>query len=112
MLKLLIEQGKLKIHDRETISELNTFSAKAKSFEAEPGKHDDLVMGLVFFGWLSQDSFFSELNDDNIMKHLRDRSDDELMEDLVGFGFHFDAADEFEDKLVRMDGGWWEQVNS
>lgn len=112
MLKLLIEQGKLKIHDRETISELNTFSAKAKSFEAEPGKHDDLVMGLVFFGWLSQDSFFSELNDDNIMKHLRDRSDDELMEDLVGFGFHFDAAEEFEDKLVRMDGGWWEQVNS
>ena len=30
-------------------SELSTFIAKGKSFEAEPGSHDDLVMCLVIF---------------------------------------------------------------
>ena len=110
MLKLLIEQKKLLINDKETISELNTFSAKAKSYEAEQGKHDDLVMGLVLFAWLSQDTFFNEINDDNILQHLRDRTAQEMDDDMVPFGIRFDAADDYDNApLVRMDGGWWSQ---
>lgn len=111
MLKLLIEQKKLLVNDKETISELNTFSAKAKSYEAEQGKHDDLVMGLVLFAWLSQDTFFNEINDDNILQHLRDRTAQEMDDDMVPFGIRFDAADDYDSApLVRMDGGWWTQT--
>lgn len=109
MLKLLIEQKKLEVVDKHTIAELNTFSQKGKSYEAEPGHHDDLVMGLVLFAWLSQDAFFVEMNDDNILQHLRDRSDQDMLDDLVSFGFRFDAADDYiEPTVVKMGGEWWE----
>ena len=109
MLKLLIEQKKLEVVDKNTIAELNVFSQKGKSYEAEPGHHDDLVMGLVLFAWLSQDAFFVEMNDDNILQHLRDRSDQDMLDDLVSFGFRFDAADDYsEPTVVKMGGEWWE----
>ena len=46
ILKLLIEQNQLIINDFNTINELSTFSKKGASYEAEPNKHDDLVMCL------------------------------------------------------------------
>ena len=109
MLKLLVEQRKLLLVDKETISELNVFSKKGTSYEAEAGNHDDLVMGLVLFAWLSQDAFFIELNDSNIMHHLRDRTEAEIMEELAPFGFHYNAADEYNaGSVVQLeDGAWW-----
>lgn len=112
MIKLLIEQKKLILNDKDTIAELNVFSKKGKSYEAEPGHHDDLVMGLVLFAWLSQDKFFSEMNNDSILRHLRDRTESEMMDEMVGFGFVYDSIDDFDDNApVRMDGGWWNHVN-
>ena len=52
ILKSLIEQQKLLIQDFDTISELSTFIAKGTSFEADDGRHDDLVMCLVLFAWI------------------------------------------------------------
>jgi len=52
-LKSLIEGDKLIINDFDIISELSTFISKGKSFEAETGSHDDLVMCLVIFSWLA-----------------------------------------------------------
>jgi hypothetical protein len=49
IMKNLIESEKLIIQDFDTISELSTFIAKGGSFEAEEGRHDDLVMTLVLF---------------------------------------------------------------
>ena len=46
-LKSLIESDKLIINDFDIVSELSTFIARGKSFEAEQGAHDDLVMCLV-----------------------------------------------------------------
>lgn len=109
MLKLLIEQKKLLVVDKHTIDELNVFSQKGKSYEAEAGHHDDLVMGLVLFGWLTQDAFFVEMNDVNILQHLRDRTEADMLEDLVSFGFRFDAAEDYyEPTVVKMGGEWWE----
>lgn len=109
MLKLLIEQKKLTIVDKDTINELNTFSKHGSSYEAESGHNDDLVMGLVLFGWLSQDPFFKELNNMDIMHHLRERSEDEIMDELSSFGFRFDPSDEWEQQSVAVvnDGNWW-----
>lgn len=94
ILKLLIEQEQLILNDFETIKELTTFSRKNNSYEAEPGCHDDLTMGLVLFAWLSDQQYFKELTDIHTLKKLRERSEEELMEELLPFGFHVDAVDE------------------
>lgn len=93
LLKLLIEQNQLIIHDVNTISELNTFSKKATSFEAEDGCHDDLVMCLVLFGWLSSQKYFKEYTDINTLASLRDSSDEQLEADMMPF-FVADGTEE------------------
>jgi hypothetical protein len=87
MLKLLVEQHQLIINDHDTIWELSRFSRKGNSYEAESGCHDDLVMGLVLFGWLSEQQFFKELTDINTLMKLRDKTDEDIENDLVPFGF-------------------------
>lgn len=93
MLKLLIEQEQLIINDFDTIQELSTFSRKGTSYEAESGKHDDLVMCLVLFGWLSDQRYFKEITDINTLAQLRNKTDMELMEELVPFGHIDDGTD-------------------
>ena len=87
ILKLLIEQNQLIINDFETISELSTFSRKGISYEAEPGKHDDMVMGLVLFAWLSNQAYFKDYTNINTLARLREKSEDELMAEMLPFGF-------------------------
>jgi hypothetical protein len=77
-LKLLIENDQLIVSDFHTINELSTFSKKGVSYEAEPGCHDDLVMGLVLFGWLSSQEFFKDYTDNNTLSKLRNISHEEL----------------------------------
>lgn len=86
MLKLLIEQNQLEIVDKNTIQELQTFSKKHDSYEAENGATDDLVMSLVLFGWLTNQDFFKSSTDINTMNALRERSDEEIMADVMPFG--------------------------
>lgn len=59
-LKDLIEKDKLVINHKGTIQELRTFSEKGVSWSAEEGFHDDLVMSLVIFGWLTTQEKFAE----------------------------------------------------
>ena len=52
-LKTLIESEKLLVKDYHIIHEFHAFVANTRgSYSAEEGKHDDLVMCLVNFGWL------------------------------------------------------------
>lgn len=46
-LKLLIENGKLKLNDFETISQISTFVKKKDSYKAESSYQDDMVMSLI-----------------------------------------------------------------
>jgi len=87
LLKLLVEQNQLIINDFNTQKEFTTFSKKGNSYEAEPGNHDDLVMPLVLFAWMADQSYFKEMTDINTLSKLREKSDTELMEELVPFGF-------------------------
>ena len=87
MIKMLIEQNKLKIVDKQTVMEMNTFSKKGKSYEAEPGNHDDLMMGLVLFGWLADQKLFRELTDVNILQALREQDEDQMNAKVAPFGF-------------------------
>lgn len=94
ILKLLIEQKQLIISDFETIEELSRFSRKGNSYEAEPNSHDDLVMGLVIFAWLSDQNFFKELTDINTISRLRERSEEELASQLTPLGVFSDGLNE------------------
>jgi len=86
LLKILIEQNKLIINDKETIEELYVFSRKGKSYQAEEGKHDDMVMGLVLFAWLINQEYFKELMEQNISKELREKSSQDIEDFISGLG--------------------------
>lgn len=83
-LKDLIEKDKLIIHHKATIQEFRTFSEKGVSWAAEEGYHDDLVMSLVIFSWLSTQSKFVEYAEKDDMRlaaevfgrELEDMNDD------------------------------------
>lgn len=94
MLKLLIEQKKLEIVDKYTIDELTTFSKKNNSYEAEPGKNDDMVMPLVCFGWLTDQQYFKEFTDINTLQVLREKTEEQMLEEMLPFGFIDDGSDE------------------
>lgn len=87
ILKMLIEQNQLILKDENTIDELKTFSRKNKTYEAEPGNNDDLAMGLVLFAWMSDQNVFKELTDIDTLSKLREKTEEQLMNDLVPFGF-------------------------
>ena len=96
ILKLLIEQDQLILNDHQTIFELSRFSRKGNSYEAESGVHDDTVMCLVLFAWLSDQTYFKDITDINTLSRLRERSEEELMEDLLPFGIQDDGVEQME----------------
>lgn len=105
ILKLLIEQDQLIVQDKATISELTTFSKKGASYEAEPGTHDDLVMGLVLFAWFSDQTYFKDLTDINTLARLREKSDEDIETDLLPFGF-IDHGEHIETVLEPRGSHW------
>lgn len=82
--KSLIENNKLTLNDPTIIQEFGTFIPKGKSYEADSGAHDDLVMCCVIFGWATTQDYFKQITDINtraeILKEREDR------EDLMPFG--------------------------
>lgn len=94
MLKLLVEQYQLIINDHETIHELSRFSKKGTSYQAEPGAHDDLAMSLVIFAWMTDQQYFKELTDINTLQKLRDRSEEEMEQELFNFYYAQDGLDD------------------
>jgi hypothetical protein len=87
-LKTLIESGKLSVKDYHIILELHSFVQNARgSYSAEEGKHDDLAMCLVNFGWLCNQKYFKELTDVDVYSQLKQDYDDaEEGFAPVGFG--------------------------
>lgn len=95
-LKMLVEHDKLIINDFDTIQELSRFSQKGRSFEAEPGSHDDLVIGLVLFGWMTDQTYFKDLTDIDVIKLLREKSEEQLFDELLPMGIIHDGIEEEE----------------
>lgn len=61
ILKRLIEEDKIILNDDRIIQELMTFISRSNTFKADDGHHDDLVMTLVFFAWLSRQEYYADL---------------------------------------------------
>jgi hypothetical protein len=98
ILKLLVEQNQLVINDFDTINELSTFSKKGNSYEAEPQKHDDLVMCLVLFAWMSEQQFFKDYTNINTLMSLREKTEEDLEQDMAPFGFIHNGREEYHDE--------------
>ena len=102
--KSLVEEKKLLITDADTISEISTFIQVKDSYAADDGYHDDLVMPLVLFSWLTTNPYFKELNDVNIREAMYQARIKQIEEDVVPFGFVFNGTEE--DYAVE-DGDVW-----
>jgi hypothetical protein len=86
LLKLLVEQNKLIIPDKDTIDEMNVFSKNKNTYKAEQGKHDDLMMTLVLFSWLTNQDYFKEMTDINVVESLREQGND-FDKELLQWGY-------------------------
>lgn len=106
MIKLLIEGNQLIINDHATYREFTTFSRdNKKSFSAEEGHHDDTVMALVLFGWLSTQNYFQHMTEIHTLSELREKTDEELMDEVMPFGF-VSAGSDGETLQERLENHW------
>ena len=108
--KDLIENDKLIINDLETISEISQFVERGKSWKAEDGGNDDLVMALVLFSWFSSQELFKELNNVDLRTKLYDEQMQQYEDELTPFGFIDDGQME-EDKYTVEGGEVWQIYN-
>jgi hypothetical protein len=107
ILKSLIEEDKLFVEDFDVVRELFSFISKKNSYEAEVGHHDDLVMTLVLFGWLSTQSYFKDLSDLDLRRDLYSERMKQLENDMTPFGF-IDNGLENDGKFRDSSGTVWE----
>ena len=106
-LKDLIVSDQLIVNDFDILSELNTFVSKAQSYEAEAGSHDDLVMCLVLFGWMTSQKYFKELTDMDFRKKLEEFNKEMIDEELTPFGFIDDGYNVEERTFKDNTGQVW-----
>lgn len=108
-IKDLIEEGKLIIYDKETIKEMCMFVQKGRSYEAEQGNHDDLMMNLVMFGWFSSISYFEALTDIDLRHELYEESIKQMEEELLPFGI-IDTGESDVHQYERFGGQTWQKA--
>ena len=111
-LKSLIEGDKLIVQDFEIVSELSTFIARGKSFEAEQGAHDDLVMCLVIFSWCANQRYFKELTNVDVRGQMFTDQQNAIEADMAPFGFIDDGLNDPEgnDGYFTDAGELWQPV--
>lgn len=84
-LKDLIESEVLVIVDKDTIEELGNFISTKGSYEADKGKHDDIVMCLVMFAWFATTNYFTDVTNNDTTKVIKESRDDTDLHTLLGF---------------------------
>lgn len=87
-IKNIIENDKLLINDAEIISELTTFIRVGASYKADQGKHDDLAMCLVMFGYLTSQPVFQDLFDFSLREKFLERQIKDLDDQMLPIGFY------------------------
>lgn len=88
ILKTLLENQQLIINDVDIFSELSTFIKQGKSYSAEEGYNDDLVMCLVLFSWLTQQTIFKNLTNIDTRKLIFNNQINIINDSAIGFGFN------------------------
>ena len=94
----------------DIIDELCSFVKKGDSYKAEQGAHDDLVMTLVIFAWLSTQSYFKDLTNLDIRQQLYAEKIKHMEENMLPPGFFGIEGVEAEVE-VDSDGNVWTKIN-
>jgi hypothetical protein len=90
--------------DYNTIQEMTRFVAKGQSYEAEEGTHDDLMMGLVLFGWMSNQNFFKDLTNNDIRKNLYIENMQRIEDEMLPFAIIDDNNEEmYSEKIIDLE---------
>jgi len=105
--KSMVEEKKLLINDADTISEISTFIQRRNTYMADDGYHDDLVMPLILFSWLTTNSYFKELTNVNLRKELYENRIKMIEEEVVPFGFINTGDEEDDQKIIDGTGQVW-----
>ena len=94
------------ITDYDVIYELTSFSARKESYEAEEGHHDDLVITLVIFAWLTNQEYFKELTNIDLREKMFADKMREIEESYLPFGIIDDGLGE--EEIVDDTGQRWQ----
>lgn len=89
-LKAMIENDQLIINDWEMIQELSRFVRTKDSYAAEEGEHDDLVMPLVTFAWVTQQPYFKDMTNTDSRRDLSVAKEASIEDALMMFGVIMD----------------------
>ena len=106
-LKTLVEAQRLLVWDKDIISEFSTFVEVKDSYAADEGYHDDLVMPLVLFSWLTTNPYFRDLTNLNIRETMYENQIRQIEDDLTPFGFIDDGRESEKPEQFVMDGDLW-----
>lgn len=106
-IKSILEEHKMELFDAETIKEFSTFVEKNGLYCADEGYDDDLAMGLVLFGWLTTNQYFTELTDISIREKLYKEQMAQIEEEMTPFGLIDDGLG---DEYIVEGGDAWKIV--
>lgn len=110
MLKSLIENDQLIVNDSETISEFTTFIRVGTTYKAEEGKHDDLVMPLVMFAYLTTQPVFKDLFDFSLREKFFAAQLQEIEDQMLPIGYVDRGIDVIAEPMYSGN-GWVEGNN-
>lgn len=102
-LKQIVESSQIIINDVNTIQEFSTFAVKGKSYEAEQGCHDDLVMCLVLFSWFSNTQYFKDLTNQDIRAKIAEGKKEQIENEM---SFMFVTTGSEDDDLMDTSSVW------
>ena len=104
-IKDILENGKLKIVDEQTILEISTFEARGQSYEATDGNHDDLMMNLVMFGYFVSTQYFADMTDINLKEMIFKQRMQEIEDNVVPFGI-IDDGRQYSEQIENVEDPW------
>ena len=104
-IKDILENGKLKIVDEQTILEISTFEARGQSYEATDGNHDDLMMNLVMFGYFVSTQYFADMTDINLKEMIFKQRMQEIEDNVVPFGI-IDDGRQYSEQIENTEDPW------
>lgn len=97
-IKTLIEESNLIIEDDATIKEFATFIETRGSYAADDGYHDDCVMPLVLFGWVTTQTYFKDLTNLSVRERIFQARIENIQQRFTPFMFKSDGREEEQTK--------------
>lgn len=93
-IKAIIENDNLDVGSAEVVDEMSTFVRVGSTYKAEEGKHDDLMMCCVTFGFLTQTTAFKNLFDFYLRKEFIKQQLTQIESDELPIGYFNDGLEE------------------